>query len=80
MKASVIDYKFDDPLEELYAVRRKISAEYGHNIRKLAEAMRRKTEQAEALGMNYGEYCLSLIENQNAAPLCACESGPDDVL
>ncbi len=70
--------KYRDPLEEIYAVRQMISAEYGHDIRKLAAAMARKTARAEALGMNYGEYCLWLLERQAASPLCVCESGPDE--
>lgn len=72
------DPKYRDPLEEIYAVRQMISAEYGHDIRKLAAAMARKTARAEALGMNYGEYCLWLLERQAASPLCVCESGPDE--
>ena len=31
-------WKYDDPLEEIYAIRRKISAQYGHDIRRIAEA------------------------------------------
>ena len=80
MNVKTIDWndpKYQDPLEEIYAVRQMISAEYGHDIRRLANAMNKKTAKAEALGMNYGEYCLWLLEREAESPLCVCESGPD---
>ena len=80
MNIKTIDWdnpKYQDPLEEIYAVRQMISAEYDHDIRKLSEAMAQKTARAEARGMNYGEYCLWLLEQQATSPLCVCESGSD---
>ena len=32
------DIEFEDPIEEVYAVRRKISSRYGNNIRKIASS------------------------------------------
>ena len=81
MKGKDIDWgdpKYRDPMEEVFAVRRMISAEYGHDIRKLSEVMSRKTARAQALGMNYGEYCLWLLDRHATSPLCVCESGADE--
>ncbi len=70
--------KHDDLLEELYAVRQQISAEYGHDIRKLCEAGRKREAEAKALGMTYAEYCLYQLRlRQSAAPV-ACEDAPPD--
>lgn len=35
--------KFADPLEEIYAIRRKISSQYGNNVRQIASAVARRT-------------------------------------
>ncbi len=74
MKTEPIDWndpKYKDPMEEIYAIRRKISAEYDHDIHKIFDAVRKKSARAKALGMTYGEYCLAQLEG--TLPLCACE-------
>ena len=69
------DAKYSDPMEEIYAIRRKISAQYDYDIDKICEASRRKEARAKALGMTYGEYCLAEVEG--AIPLCACEDAAE---
>ncbi|MBR0056629.1 MAG: hypothetical protein IJP66_04810 [Kiritimatiellae bacterium] len=65
------DPKYSNPLEELYAIRRRISTKYDYDIHKICEAGRRKDARAKAMGMTYGEYCLAEVEGR--LPLCACE-------
>ena len=46
-----IDMNSCDPImEEVYAIRRKISERYGHNIHRYSEAMRAKQREEEAVG------------------------------
>ena len=45
--------EFEDPIEEVYAVRRKISTRYGNNIRKIVEAAREWMKQDESEGRVY---------------------------
>lgn len=74
MSATKIDWndpKYNDPMEEIYAIRRMISEEYGHDIYRYAAAIREKDARAKALGMTYGEYCLAEVEGR--LPLCAGE-------
>lgn len=74
MKTGIIDWndpKFNDPMEEIYAIRRLISEKNDHDIHKLFESVRQKDARAKALGMTYGEYCLAEVEGR--LPLCACE-------
>ena len=47
-----IDMNAYDPIvEEIYAIRRKISERYGHSIRRYIEAMRTKQREEEAAGI-----------------------------
>ena len=49
-----IDMNAYDPImEEIYAVRRRISARYGHDIHRYIEAMRAKQREEEAKGRKY---------------------------
>ena len=78
MSATTADWshpKYNDPMEEIYAIRREISAENGHDIHKIFESVRRKDARAKALGMTYGEYCLAEVEG--TLPLCACEDAAE---
>ena len=81
MKTEPIDWsdpKYKDPMEELYAIRRHISAMYDHDVRKISDAAQKKAEEAKALGMTYAEYCLYQLRlRQSAAPV-ACEDAPPD--
>lgn len=45
--------EFEDPIEEVYAVRRKISLRYGNNIRKIVAAARERMKQDESEGRVY---------------------------
>lgn len=48
----LIDMNAYDPvLEEIYAIRRKISERYGHNVHRYIEAMRAKQREEEAAGI-----------------------------
>ncbi len=44
---------YDPVLEEIYAVRRKISERYGHNVYRLADAVAERQRMAEAKGRRY---------------------------
>ena len=44
---------YDPVLEEIYAIRRKISERYGHNVYRLAEAVAERQHMAEARGRKY---------------------------
>ena len=44
---------YDPVLEEIYAIRRKISERYGHNVYRLAEAVSERQRMAEAKGRKY---------------------------
>ncbi len=74
MNAESIDWndpQFQDPMEELYAIRRQISIKFDHSIHKICEAVREKEARAKSLGMTYGEYCLAQLEG--TLPLFAHE-------
>ena len=45
--------RYDDPLEEIYAIRRELSARYGHDVHRLAEAAREWKRRVEAEGTRY---------------------------
>lgn len=71
--------QYDDLMEELYAIRRQISAEYGHDVRKICEAGRKREAEAKALGMTYAEYCLQQLRLRRAAECqMVGEDGPSE--
>ena len=47
------NWDYEDPIDEIYAIRRKISAQFGNNIRKIAEAAKEWRKQDEASGIKY---------------------------
>ena len=47
------DPKYQDPVEEVYAIRRAVSAKYGHDVYRLAEAIAAQQREAEAKGRKY---------------------------
>lgn len=47
------DWNFNDPLDEVYAIRRKISAQFGNDIRRIAEAAKEWRRRDEAAGVKY---------------------------
>lgn len=47
------NWNYEDPIDEIYAIRRKISAQFGNNIRKIAEAAKEWRRQDEASGRKY---------------------------
>ena len=44
---------YDPVLEEIYAIRRKISERYGHDIHRYVAAMRERHKDDEAKGIKY---------------------------
>jgi len=44
------EWNFEDPLEEIYAIRHKISSEYGHDANRMFEAMIERQRASEASG------------------------------
>ena len=47
------EWNYEDPLDEIYAIRRKISAQFGNNIRRIAEAAKEWRKRDEAVGFKY---------------------------
>ena len=47
------DIALEDPIEELYAIRRKISAQCGHDVYRLATTIAEQQRAAEAKGRKY---------------------------
>lgn len=43
----------EDPMEEIYAIRREISARYGHDVYRLAEVAKEWMKRDEANGIRY---------------------------
>lgn len=75
-----------DPMEELYAIRQKLSAKYGHDVWRIAEAARERMLRDEATGRRkYVRLPIARLSEpfkypeETDAPeaLCACESSPD---
>ncbi len=67
MTNSKIDYndpKYEDPLEEIYAIRREISEQYGHDIHRIFEAARESQRKAEAAGVKFVR--LPIVRHQPA--------------
>ena len=74
MKPTPIDWndpKYQDPMEELYAIRHQLSEQYDFDIRKLSEAISAEVAHAKALGMTYLEYCMAKVNG--SLPLFAHE-------
>ena len=44
---------YDDPLDEVYAIRRRISAKYGNDIHLIFAAAREEQRRAESRGVQY---------------------------
>lgn len=47
------DILYVDPIEEVYAIRRKISERYGHDIHRIFAAAREAQRRDEANGIKY---------------------------
>lgn len=47
------EWNFEDPIDEIYAIRRKISAQFGNDLRRIAEAAREWRQRDEAAGVRY---------------------------
>ena len=47
------DWNYQDPLDEIYAIRRKISAQFGNDMRRIAEAAKEWRKRDEADGFKY---------------------------
>ena len=62
--SSRIDYndpKYEDPLEEIYAIRREISEQYGHDIHRIFEAAREWQREQEAHGVKFNFARLPIV-------------------
>ena len=44
------EWNIEDPLEEIYMIRHKISSEYGHDANRMFEAMIERQRESEAAG------------------------------
>ena len=67
MTTSKIDYtdpKYQDPLEEVYAIRREISEQYGHDIHRLFEGLREWQREQEANGVKFNFAQLPIVRHQ----------------
>ena len=66
MMTSKIDYtdpKYEDPLEEVYAIRREISEQYGHDIHRLFEGLREWQREQEANGVKFNFAHLPIVRH-----------------
>ena len=71
-----------DPIEEIYAIRKKISARYGHDVFRLAEAIAEQQRVEEAKGRKYVRLPIARVgkpftypaEPDSSEVLFACES------
>ena len=63
-KSTGIDYndpKYLDPMEEIYAIRRELSEECGHDIYRLMDAARAWQRKAESEGLNLNFVQLPIV-------------------
>lgn len=44
------EWNFEDPIDEIYAIRRKVSSMYGHNVDRMFEAMVERQRISESEG------------------------------
>lgn len=44
------EWDYEDPIDEIYAIRRMISERYGHDVRRIAAAARERMLREEAAG------------------------------
>jgi hypothetical protein len=44
------NWNYEDPMDEIYAIRRMISERYGHDVRRIAAAARERMKREEAEG------------------------------
>ena len=72
----------EDPIEEIYAVRQRISERYGHDIRRYLAAMRPKHKDDAAKGIQYTRLPTVRVRDpfmyqpdiDPAEVLCVCEA------
>ncbi len=65
-KTVYTDPKYDDPLEEVYAIRREISEQCGHDIHRIFEAGREWQHEQEAHGVKFNFAHLPVVCHQSA--------------
>ena len=58
------DPQYQDPLEEVYAIRREISEQYGHDIHRLFEGLREWQREQEANGVKFNFANLPIVRHQ----------------
>ena len=75
------DPKYQDPVVEVYAIRRAVSAKYGHDVYRLAEAIAAQQREAEAKGRKYVRLPIAHVSSTFEYPVsappvvpCACET------
>ena len=44
------NWDYDDPIDEIYAIRRKISEQYGHDVNRYFDAMIARQSESESQG------------------------------
>ncbi len=73
----VADKSHSDPIDEIYAIRRRISARYGHDARKLSDAMIERQRASAAQGRKVVNFATTghpaFLEGTGI--LVACEPG-----
>ena len=65
-KVDYTDPKYNDPLEEVYAIRREISEQYGHDIHRLFEGLREWQREQEANGVRFNFAPLPVVRRHPA--------------
>ena len=73
-----MDADTTDPMDEVYAVRRKLSARYGHDARKLFEAMIERQRASAARGRKVVSFAPTAypLPPEGTGVLFACEPKP----
>ena len=59
-------FEFEDPIDEVYAVRRKISSRYGNDVRKIVAAAREWLKQDVTAGRVYVSFPSARIASATA--------------
>ena len=60
------DQSYDDPLEEIYAIRREISEQYGHDNHRLFEGFREWQREQKTNGVKFNFAPLPIVRHQSA--------------
>ena len=67
-RGEMTELDFEDPLDWVYEVRRRISEKYGHDIKRYTAALLKKQRQKEAQGIHINYVRLPIVRRIPTAP------------